>query len=358
VASATHGGPPSGRSIVDHLPKVDIHVHGETVARLGRIVASKRGFAAYDHQPAIERAVVEIPAGIERLYALDRELTKGTNANAGFEVIELLEQPDYLEACYEMLMEEAASEGALLVEMRLGSGMPDYAHFLGCFRSAERRVQTRHPGFCAEPIIAWMTRRPEREVQRTLSIAADGIAGIDFYPESDPDFSTIYRWTGLACDAGLPITCHAGEFSADSLQRALEIPGLKRLGHAVHAPSLPGFLDDVRRRGITVEVAMTSNIVLGNVASYETHPIREFIQAGVPVTLATDDPIRIGTSIGREYQHAAELGFSTEELIGFTRNGIQASFTSEERKRALLAALEGASQEGITTVVSNRPAFT
>jgi adenosine deaminase len=347
-----------GRLRVDQLPKVDIHVHGETIARLGRVVARKRGFDPYNHKSAIERARAEIPPGIERLVALDRVLTQHTNANVGFDVVALVEQPDFLEACYTSIMEEAASEGALLVEMRIGSGATDYAHFLSCFRAAEQRVQRRYPSFCAEPIIAWVTRRHEREVKRTLSLAAEGIAGIDFYPDNDADFDTLYRWAGMACDAGLQITCHAGEFGPEALERALTIPGIKRLGHAVYAPSMPGLLEEIRRRGITVEVALTSNVVLGAVESYETHPIREFIQAGVLVTLATDDPIRIGTSIGREYQHAVELGFSTEELIGFTRNGIQASFTSKERKRALLAALEGASQEGITTVVSNRPAFT
>jgi adenosine deaminase len=330
---------------VDPLLKTDVHVHAETVARLGRLVALKRGNDAYDHRPAIKRAMTEVAPGLQRLYALDRALTQGTNAKAGFDVIGLLDQPDYLEACYETLMEDAASQGALLVEVRIGSGVPDYPHFLSCFRAAESRVSKRHPGFCAEPIIAWLTRRGpmvEREVRRTLSIAAEGVAGIDFYPDTDPDFDTINRWAGLACDAGLPITCHAGEIGPETLEKALAIPGLKRLGHAVYAPAVPGLLEQVARRGITIEVAMTSNVVLGNVASYDKHPIRDFLQAGVPVTLASDDPIRIGTSIGSEYQHAAALGFSEEDLLGFTRHGIEASFTSPERKKMLLAALEAA----------------
>jgi adenosine deaminase len=64
------------------------------------------------------------------------------------------------------------------------------------------------------------------------------------------------------------------------------------------------------------------------------------VEYGIPATLNTDLPIHLGTTIGREYAIAAALGFSTTELSTFTRNAIEASFTTAARRTGLLAELE------------------
>jgi adenosine deaminase len=61
----------------------------------------------------------------------------------------------------------------------------------------------------------------------------------------------------------------------------------------------------------------------------------------VPVTLSTDNPVRVGTTIGREYAIAAALGFSPAELRGFTRNAVLAAFVPNDRRRAPLDELPG-----------------
>lgn len=98
---------------------------------------------------------------------------------------------------------------------------------------------------------------------------------------------------------------------------------------------------------MTVECCLTSNVVLGAVPDLEAHPIRALVEAGVPVTLNSDDPVRMGTSIGREYELAHGLGFSDADLLSFTRNAVVASFTTEERKKVLLEALEVLSPQGV-----------
>jgi adenosine deaminase len=115
------------------------------------------------------------------------------------------------------------------------------------------------------------------------------------------------------------------------------LPGLTRLGHATYAAADPRLLDLLAERGITVECSLSSNIVLGAVPSYETHPIRRFLDAGIPVALGTDDPVQLCTTIGREYAIAAALGFTSRELLGLTENAIRAAFTTPERRAALLA---------------------
>jgi adenosine deaminase len=246
-----------------------------------------------------------------------------------------------------MLMEEAAVDGSMLVEVRTASTrLYWFPHLLSCFRAAEGRVRRRHGVFYAKTLIAlgWTgaATLKESEIQRTLEAASEGVAGLDFYADAvttADDFRAIYRVAERAAEAGLGITCHAGEFSPVNLKAAVAIPGLTRLGHALRAPEVPGMLDELAKRQICVEVGMTSNLVLGLIDDYKSHPIRRFVEAGVPVTLATDDPLRFGVTLLGEYEIASKLGFSVPELLKFTENGIRASFTTTEEREAMLTAL-------------------
>ena len=87
----------------------------------------------------------------------------------------------------------------------------------------------------------------------------------------------------------------------------------------------------------TVECSLSCNVVLGATPSYAEHPIRQFIECGIPVALCTDNPVQLCTTIGREYALAHALGFTPEELLGFTINAIRASFLPPERKQEALA---------------------
>ncbi len=76
--------------------------------------------------------------------------------------------------------------------------------------------------------------------------------------------------------------------------------------------------------------------MLGAVQSYEDHPIRRFVERGIPVTICTDDPVKAVTTIGREYAIASELGFSGAELLACTHAAIAASFCDDETRGRLL----------------------
>ena len=101
---------------------------------------------------------------------------------------------------------------------------------------------------------------------------------------------------------GLGITAHAGEFSTANIAAALRLPGIKRIGHGVHTAATEELLQLVLDSGVTVECCLTSNVVLGAVPSLGEHPIRLLVEAGVPVSLSTDDPVRLCTTIEREYE--------------------------------------------------------
>jgi adenosine deaminase len=329
---------------VQDLPKTDLHVHAESSGRLLQVIARRRGWKRSTHRDIIDRKMREFEPGLSRLLAINEELVQRRNEKTGLSLAELCEQPDYVEALFESLMEEEAADGSILAEIRVGGGWPLFPHFLSCFRAAERRVRSRHPRFHAEPIIAWGLSRDaalvETVARYTLARAEEGIAGVDLYPEYRFwDHSILLDLAQRATNAGLGVTCHDGEFGSESLWRAIDLPGLTRIGHGTQACSDPRLLEEFAKRGIVVEVSLTSNVITGAVASYGEHPIRRFIEAGVKVTLCSDDPLMFETTIGNEYAIASEMGFSKQELLEFTRSGIEASFTSTERQARLLGYL-------------------
>ena len=242
-------------------------------------------------------------------------------------------------------MYDAAREGVILVEIRFGAEWMKWPDLMPGFREAERQVQSTYPDFCAEVIASGVRTAQPDVVDACLEARRAGLAGIDLFPtpydsEAEPvEWNVLYSWAERAAEVGLGVTVHAGEFSPANIRSALRVPEVTRLGHAVHAAFDTALLDEMAEAGVTVECCLTSNVVLGAVPSLKDHPIRTFIDAGIPVTLSSDDPVSLNTTIGKEYELAASLGFDTPALLEFTRNGIASSFTSPERKKPLLSRI-------------------
>ncbi|WP_035127591.1 adenosine deaminase [Conexibacter woesei] len=247
---------------------------------------------------------------------------------------------DYRDVTYEYLA-ACAAEGAVYVELIASLdhgkhvGLADDEHLDGIARGIDDAQRDHN---ITGRIISSIVRNfgvadCEDVARRTVALDHPYVVGFNMagdeagFPASD-----YARAFAIVHEAGLGCSVHAGEHAGpESIRAALELPGVVRISHGVRAVEDPSLVQDLAERGIVLEVCPTSNVVLGVYPTYEEHPLRALMAAGVPVTLGSDDPPYFGTTIGREYELAHErLGCSLEDLGTITETALNAAFSDIE----------------------------
>ncbi len=134
--------------------------------------------------------------------------------------------------------------------------------------------------------------------------------------------------------SGLGLTIHAGEAcGAANVRQAIKDFYADRIGHGVHAAEDESVMELVRARHIMLELCLTSNYYTGAVSSIKNHPIKKLMEYGVPVSLNSDDPAILGTTLTNEYVAAVtELGFSEDDLKAINRAALDCSFYPDKEK--------------------------
>jgi aminodeoxyfutalosine deaminase len=169
------------------------------------------------------------------------------------------------------------------------------------------------------------------------SIVGIGIGG-DEARGPATEFRDLYT---EAKEAGLHLTAHAGEtVGPASIWGALTI-GAERIGHALTAREDPELMEVLAERQIPVELNVTSNLRTGCCATLDNHPVREYFESGLMVTLNSDDPPMFGANLLEEYVLVQrEFEMSLEQMRELAANSIEASFLAPGRKLELLASVE------------------
>jgi len=140
-----------------------------------------------------------------------------------------------------------------------------------------------------------------------------------------------------ARQAGLPRVPHAGENEGPgSIRGSIDLLHADRIGHGVRCIEDPALVEILRRRQIPLEICPTSNIRLGVYADYASHPLRRLWDAGLPVTVHSDDPPMFGTDLAREYEVLVQyFGFTADDLMRISLNGVRFSFLPAAEKEQL-----------------------
>jgi adenosine deaminase len=140
-----------------------------------------------------------------------------------------------------------------------------------------------------------------------------------------------------AREMGLHLTSHAGEASGpQSIWDAIEFLQVERIGHGVTAREDPKLVAYLKEKQIGIEMNPVSNVRTGVVRSIQDHPIREFYDTGLLVTINSDDPSLFHTDLNNEFiQIHKHLGFSMQEMFQLSLNGIETAFIDEAKKTEL-----------------------
>ncbi|WP_254566991.1 adenosine deaminase family protein [Oscillatoria sp. HE19RPO] len=180
------------------------------------------------------------------------------------------------------------------------------------------------------------------QVERMLPYPV--ISGFDLHgletPETRADrFQDAWA---IARDAGKKVKVHAGEMDGPaSIHAAVATAGITQIGHGTSAIESPEVVNFLLERGVVVEMCPTSNERLGNVSSYQNHPILALDEAGVKVTLNSDDPTWFGLNLTQEMQRlVSDRQVSLDCLARWTRNAFEVAIADDTMRSQFFTELE------------------
>lgn len=328
---------------IRRLPKAELHLHLEGTVRPETLVE-----LGQRHDGA--------PLSFEEARAIYQYKDFAGFLMAFKAVTALLRTPNDYELIAYRMLQRLAAQGVVHAEVYVAVGVVYYwdrIELEPLFEGMERaRIQAeRDFGLTAYWIFDAVRQFGAEAAARVFRKAAEmratypSIIGIGIGGDERQTGADIFRdLYAEARDAGLRLTAHAGESCGpESIWAAINI-GAERIGHgltAIHDPELMAVLAE---RQIPVEICITSNIRTACCLSIPDHPVRRYFDAGLMITLNSDDPAMFGSDLENEYTLAqTEFGFTEEHLRELAANSIEASFLPAQRKVDLLRKLESLS---------------
>lgn len=249
------------------------------------------------------------------------------------------------------MAEDAAADGAVWVEYhvypplwlgRFGSDEEALDLTLALAREAEAAT-----GVGLGAVVAIDRTEDVGAAMRTATLAAEragaGVVAIGLANDEDgrpPEaFADAFA---VAREAGLLSAPHAGELGGPEYVRtAVDVLHADRIGHGVRSVEDPTLVGRLAAEGVVCDVCPTSNLVLGLYPSIEAHAIRPLVEAGVRVTINTDDPLLFGSGLVDEYRLVQDaFGWDDDAMAAIARTSIEASGAPPDRKASALAGID------------------
>jgi adenosine deaminase/aminodeoxyfutalosine deaminase len=322
------------------LPKAELHLHLEGTVAPETLVELSRS----------RDAELLTPESAQALYRYD----DFTGFMMAFKAVSgRLQSPEDFELAAWRMIEALHAQGIVHAEVFLSVGVVYYWQrtewepiFAGLERARLRGERefglsilwifdaVRH--FGADQATRVFEKAAEMKQQHP-SIIGIGIGGDERRMGAAP-FRELYD---AARSRGLRLTAHAGEtVGPEGIWSALNI-GAERLGHALSARHDKDLMEVLAHNQTPLEVCVTSNLRTGCCAQIADHPVRDYFDRGLMVTLNSDDPALFGSDLCGEYLLAhREFGFTPEHLRELAANSVEASFLPPKRKLELLQKVE------------------
>ncbi|HEV2487695.1 MAG TPA: adenosine deaminase [Terracidiphilus sp.] len=330
-------------AFIRRLPKAELHLHLEGTITPATLVELS---ARHDTHPLTL-------AEAEAIYRFD----DFTGFIEGFKAVtrRLVTPEDYELTAWHM-MERLAAQGIVHAEVYISVGViymwrnfdPHALEpiFDGLERARERaaRELSLSVYWIFDAVRHFTVEEAERVFRKAAEMRSDypsiigiGLGGDERRTGSEP-FRFLYA---QAHEAGLRLTNHAGETTGpEAIWEALSI-GTERIGHALSAFQDSALIEELKVRSTGLELNPTSNVRTGVCASFAAHPLRHYFDAGLLVTLNSDDPAFFGSDLANEYLLAhTQQGFTHGELRQLATNSIRASFLPDKEKSAWLSRID------------------
>ncbi len=224
---------------------------------------------------------------------------------------------------------DAYADGVRLLELRINplihrrAGLSN-RQVLNATRKGLQQFQREHDDFQSGIVVIAMRSHGGnmakillREVlgEKEEYHSSVGVVGFDIAGPEAPFPPLLFKDAyALARQMGLGLTVHAGESEGpERIWEALDNLGPQRIGHGTSAGRDPELIKRLAADGVIVEVCLSSNIQTGAIDDLRNHPLPKFLDAGVRVSMATDNPTVSSTTLSREYELAMELFDYTED---------------------------------------------
>jgi adenosine deaminase/aminodeoxyfutalosine deaminase len=330
--------PDRPNSFIRLLPKAELHLHLEGAIQAATLLELK-------HRHGQSGSLAEV----EKLY---RYSDFDSFLMAFKAVTEHLRSPEDYELITYGLMQQLKEENILHAEIYVSVGVCLWRNqdFPAIFEGLERGRQRgeRDFGISVLWIFDAVRHFGAEAAQKVFELAvgyrdrnviAVGIGGDE--QKAKPElFRDSYAY---AADNGLHLTAHAGESAGpESVWGAINLRA-ERIGHGLTAAQDPDLVEELAQRQVPIEICITSNVRTGCCKTVSEHPVKQYFDHGLMITLNTDDPAMFGTTLSHEYQLAQQaFGFTDEHLRELARNSFEASFLPAEKKLEFLNLFDAA----------------